>query len=124
VELLLIVGGLSLLALAASRYGQDSRALGEAGPWHTWRDLARRGQAGAVAPAIPDPLGISLAVTLRADELRAEAARERLLRGPSPARRPAATVGRHRLAAARVGSALVRVGERLQSYGSAAAPGW
>jgi hypothetical protein len=113
-ELLLIVVGLVLLGLAAARFGQDSREPGEVGaPWHTWRD----------ARALPDPAGLDVEATFRLEELRAVAARERLLRPAGTAALPVRQLSAHQAAVAWLGAALVRVGERLQGYGRAASSG-
>src|SRR5262245_45313107 len=112
--MLLIVAGLVLLGLAAARFGHDSREPVHGAPWHTWRDSL----------VLPSPVGVEPEAAWRLDALRASAARERLLH-PRPVGRPSApALGRHRAAAAWVGAALVRAGERLQDYGRAAAPGW
>src|SRR5262245_8802194 len=104
-ELFVIVAGMALLGLAALRYGQDSRDLDGAGPWHTWRDVARRNPIGASSAA--DPVGVEL--TFRVRELHTTAAREALLRSRPPAAVGAA-VAPHRAAVAWLGAALVRLG--------------
>src|SRR5438094_10549572 len=105
-ELLLIVAGLSLLGLAAVRFGRDSRELDAAGSWHTWRDSC----------ALPDPTGLDLETAYRLGELRATAARERLLRPAVTSASPVGLAAIHRTAVAWLGATLVRVGERLQAY--------
>jgi len=121
-DLLLIVAGLALLGLAALRFGQDSRDLEGAAPWHSWRESALRSRAGVASPA--EPLGIDLEAAYRLESLRVTAARERLLRPARPSTRPRAALGAHRAAVAWLGALLVRAGQRLQSYGRTAAPGW
>jgi hypothetical protein len=117
-ELLLIVGGLALLGLASVRFGHDSRELEGAAPWHSWRDEVARGRAGV--PAQLDWTVVEAAY--RSEELRLVAARERMVR---PRRASVVRgLGAHRAAIGWVGAAMVRAGERLQSYGRRAAPGW
>ena len=123
-ELLLIVAGLVLLGLAAVRFGHDSRELGGAGPWHSWREAAARSRAGASALALSDPSGLGAEAAFRVDELRLAAARERLLKPVGTAAPSIRSAGAHRAAVAWLGAAMVRAGERLQSYGRTAAPGW
>jgi hypothetical protein len=115
-DLLLIVAGLAALGLAARRFGQDSRDLDGAGPWHSWRELALR------TPVPADPLGVDVEATYRVEQLRATGARERLVRPAGRRSRSPAGAG-YRSAVGWLGAALVRVGERLQSYGRTA-PGW
>jgi hypothetical protein len=123
-ELLLIVAGLALLGLAAVRFGHDSRELDGAGPWHSWREVSARSRAGAGALALPDPSGLDIEAAFRVDELRLAAARERLLKPAETTAPSIRSPSAHRAAVAWLGAAMVRAGERLQSYGRTAAPGW
>jgi hypothetical protein len=124
VELLLIAFGMALFGLLAARYGHDSRDVGEAGPWHSWREASARSRAGAGGRALHDPSGLAIVAAQRGEELRLIAAQARLGRPLAATRVDWVGTGLLRGAASRAGAAMVRAGERLQEYGRTAAPGW
>ena len=123
-ELLLIAFGMALFGLLAARYGHDSRDVGEAGPWHSWREASARSRAGAGRLALHDPSGLAIVAAERAGELRLLAVQARLGRPSAPRKLAWPAAALLRGAAARAGAAMVRAGERLQEYGRTAAPGW
>jgi hypothetical protein len=117
-ELVAFVGALAALGVLALCFGADSRDLAGGGPWHNWREAAAT--RGIAVASMVDPSGTGVEASHRVGELRATAARERLLRRPAAVRLGPAP---HRAALGWAGARLVRVGRRLESYGEASRTG-